>query len=311
MGKRGMRCLRQKFRGSKLPKKAYGRELWDRLGEFVQEDDGLAEYACGPWTIDKLFFICNYLAQVTTMMVGHSAFRSVNYIDLFAGCGVCAIRGNATKRRYPGSAVLAAGCRKPFDNLFLVEKDEQRYADLLNRVERLGTTSHVHSWLGDANVLASEIAGAIPPRSLNVAFVDPYSLDVDFETVTLIAGQRPLDLMILFADDIDLIRNVERYYYPQEPSKLDRFLGAESGWRKKWDELEVRDAARVRQLFADIYLERLRRLGYRHSRMLPIPRDSRPLYRLIYASKHELGVKCWDIAVSEDLGGSKNLWTID
>lgn len=241
-------------------------------------------------------------------MVGNTKFKSVNYIDLFAGCGICAVDVSGQLKRYPGSAILAAGCTKPFNNLIFVEQNYNSRRHLLKRIENVKTVSHVTSFVGDVNLLIDDVARAIPDRSLNVAFVDPFSLDVHYTTIERIASRHPLDLLILFADDIDLIRNVEKYYYPNPQSKLDLFLGENSQWRNDWNNLEVRNAPNLRKVFADIYLRQLRRLGYSYTDQLPIPCRTRSLYRLIYASKVPLGLKFWNIAKVTDINGTRNLF---
>lgn len=294
-----------------MAKKNHGRELWDRMVEFARPPDGLHEYECGAWTLEKLFFLAQYLAQMTQAMVGNPKFSSVNYVDLFCGSGICAV-ADGTRRRYPGSALLAAGCKKPFDNLFLVDSDGRNIDDLECRLRRLGISSRLHTWRADANGVIDSIVAAIPDRSLTLAFVDPFSLDIHFDTIHRLASGRPMDLLILFADDMDILRNVQAYYYPNPNSKLDHFLGRQSDWRAKWDQLAVREAYQVRKFFADVYIEQLRQIGYQHSdAAITIPRHSRPLYRLVYASKHSLGKKFWDIAVREDLAGNRNLWGVD
>lgn len=288
----------------------FGRELWDRMCEFVKEDDGLPFYTCGTWTISKLFYVCQYLAQTTQSMVGNRYFSSLNYVDLFCGSGVCVPKDADVPRRYPGSALLAAGCKKPFTNLFLVDEDRHRLDALCTRLDRLKCECQIHPSPGDANTLIDRICQAIPDRSLTVTFVDPESLHIHFSSIQHLASHRQLDLIILFADQMDIVRNVEKDYYPGRSDKLDLFLGENSGWRKKWDALENREAGNCRDLFAKIYLEQLSTLGYIHSRTLPIPSDRNPLYRLVYASKNPLGLKFWDIATSEDLGGDRSLFGV-
>lgn len=292
-------------------RRQYGRELWERMCEFVKQPDGLPEYECGQWTIDKLYFLGCYLAITTHGMRDNTKFKSLNYIDLFSGAGVCSVaRDGGRRARYPGSSLLAAGCEKQFHNLYLVDDDSERLDALIQRIRRLNCQSRIHSWTGDANQVIGEVSKAIPPNSLNVAFVDPYSLDIRYSTIKKLAEQRPLDLLILFADGMDIVRNVEAYYLPQTESKLDIFLGEDSNWREAWAKLHIRDGGRVRQFFADIYLQQLSKIGYIHTRTRVIESDTGPLYRLVYASKDKLGAKYWDIAVSDDFDGQKTLWTL-
>lgn len=307
-----MRCLEQDCGGLQLPKTHHGRELWDRMVEFAREPDGLCEYETGDWTRDKLFFLCHYLALCSHAMSEHPHWDSINYVDLFAGCGVCAVRcEDGQRRRYPGSALLAAGCKKPFTNLYLVEEDATKLAALVSRVQRSGCSARLHAYCDNANAIAAQVAEAIPPRSLTVAFVDPFSLDIHFEAIAAFARTRSLDLLILFADDMDLLRNVEAYYYPNPKSKLDAFLGPQSDWRRNWDQVQVRETPQVRQFFAETYLQQLATLGYVHTSLLPIPSYGRPLYRLVFASRNPLGLKFWRIAESESLGGDRSLFGIE
>lgn len=287
-----------------------GRELWDRMCEFVATPDGEPVFECHPWTLQKLYHLARYLATTTIAMVGNPNWDSVNYIDLFAGSGVCRMKHQTEGKRFPGSALMAAGCTKAFDNLYLVDAERANIDALNTRLQRLKCPSRVWLWSGDANSIVAEIVEAIPKRrALNILFVDPCALEIHFKTIDYLARERPMDLIMLFADAYDIVRNVEKYYYPREDSRLDHFLGEASEWRARWDALSNREGGKVRELFASIYLERLRAIGYTHTGMRVIESDRGPIYRMVYASKHDRGLKFWNIATSEDLGGARNLWS--
>ncbi len=291
-----------------MARQHFGREVWDRACDAVRFPDGLPTYMCGAWTIEKLFFVCQYLAQTTQAMVGNPRFTAINYVDLFCGNGVCEVddRSGST-RRYPGSALLASLCSKPFTNLFLVDSDKRNIDAVTTRLAQVKAPMNIRTWVGDANVLVDEVATAIPARSLTIAFIDPYSLDMRFESVRRLAQQRPVDLLILFADAMDIVRNVEAYYLPRKSDKLDTFLGTEA-WRTDWASLANRDGPSTREMFAKVYLRQLQNLGYIYARTRVIRGEDGPLYRLVYASKNALGLKFWDIAESEDLHGNKGLF---
>ena len=291
-----------------MSKHHYGRDLWDSMCEFVSEPDDLLTYDFGPWTLDKLYFLGHYLGITTHAMVGHKSFSSVNYIDLFCGPGVAALKHESSSRRYPGSPLLAAGCPKSFNNLLLVDANEDAVKSTLSRIRKLSIQSNVKTWVGNSNDLIDEIVDHIPDRSLNIAFIDPYSLDLNFDTVRKLASNRPMDLLILFADAMDIVRNVDRYYYPDHDSKLDKFLGQNSNWRSQWDKLDNRSAVNVRSIFADIYLKQLQEIGYGHHKVRTFSGPKGPLYKLIYASKSDLGLKFWDIAESEGRDYQRSLF---
>lgn len=288
-----------------------GRELWDRMCEFVAIVDDGPVYECHPWTLDKLHFLCHYLAVTTTAMVGSRHFDSLNYVDLFSGSGVCRLKGQPEGKRYPGSPILAAGCEKPFSGLFLVDSNPENTTALRTRLARLKPPCDVFTWSDDANAVVNEIAARLPARrALNILFVDPFSLGVHFTTIESLARGRPMDLVMLFADAIDIVRNVEKYYYPNPDSKLDRLLGEGCDWRKRWEALQNREGRNVREFFAAMYLDQLRGIGYQHLGTRVIESEYGPMYRLVYASKHELGLKFWNIALTEDRGGERSLFSL-
>ena len=294
-----------------MARRNFGRELWDRMVDHVRQFNDQPCYACGEWTLEKLYFLSAYLAQTTQAMKGNPYYQYLNYIDLFAGSGVCQSdsMGSGTKR-YPGSSLLAAGCEKAFDNLYLVERSPENYEALKQRIASLNPDCRATIWNDDANKIIEKVAESIPDRSLNIAFIDPFSLDIQYDTIRILAQRRSLDLLILFADDMDIIRNIRAYYYPKQSDKLDLFLGQDSDWRTQWDSLDIQDAPHARLLFSNIYITQLSKIGYTNTDSVPIPRNGRPLYRLIYASKHPLGLKFWNIAKGEDFYHNRNLWGI-
>lgn len=293
-----------------MSKSYLARDLWGKMCECIAVPDEGPVFECHPWTLEKLHFLCRYLATTTTAMVGSRYFSTVNYIDLFAGSGACRLKSQPQGAKYPGSPLLAAGCQKPFTNLFLVESNRANHDALVARLQRVQTRAAIHTWCGDANVVVDRVVSEIPSsRALNIVFVDPYSLDFHFSTIETLARHRTMDLIVLFADAIDIVRNVDRYYEQGEESKLDRFLGTDSGWRNDWLSIENREGGRVREFFASTYLNQLRRIGYSNTAMHVLESGRGPIYRLIYASKNKLGLKFWDVAVNEDWRGDRNLWS--
>lgn len=281
--------------------------MWEKLCKYVAQDDGLptSEFG-GIWTAKKLFFLCCYLEQTTRGITGNSAFpNGLTYVDLFAGTGVCS---PGARRRYPGSALIAAATPKPFNRMILVDANEAAIKASETRVRRFGFQGHLIARHADSNAIAAELASQIPTGSLCIAFVDPYSLDVDFETIRTIASKKAMDLIILFSDAVDVVRNVEEYYYHSQSDRLDRFLGHNSNWRRDWDDLRDRSGPNARQLFANIYIRQLRSLGYQYSQSWPLDGPNGPVFRLVYASKHELGLKYCEIALKEDFGGEVGLF---
>lgn len=196
---------------------------------------------------------------------------------------------------------------KSFSRIYAVESDAAN-ADALER--RMASTSfkgEFKLWRGDFNRIAPQIARELPSRALTVAFVDPYSLDIELSAIECIARARPLDLIILFSDRIDLGRNLH-IYLPGDNPKLDLFLGADSNWRDRFAELTDRTGPPLRAMFADIYAASLARIGYKHCESWPLDGPQGPMFRLVFASKSQLGLKYCQIARREDFGGERSLF---
>jgi hypothetical protein len=69
-------------------------------------------------------------------------------------------------------------------------------------------------------------------------------------------------LAVLFADGMDIVRNVDRYS-GQSKSNLDRFLGPNSNWRDHWGNLANQNPKNICQLFGDIFRSQLEKeLGF-------------------------------------------------
>ena len=106
---------------------------------------------------------------------------------------------------------------------------------------------------------------------------------------------------------MDIVRNVE-LYAGQQISKLDRFLGPDTDWRDKWKGLLHRDAAQLCKFFTEIYKDQLmERLGYLAQTDQVMRSSKSSLYRVIYASKHELGLKFWQEISKIDRSGQMGL----
>ena len=107
---------------------------------------------------------------------------------------------------------------------------------------------------------------------------------------------------------IDINRNAEHVYRSDPNSRLDLVLGPNSNWREELDKLDSPNHVTRRKLFAEIYQCQLRGLGFNSFDEKVMTCNGVPLYRLVYASHHELGLKFWRRALKEDSGGQRNLF---
>jgi len=248
------------------------------------QNDGLCTPIVGKQSSDKHYFLMRYIDIFTTAMTGK--WKGLHYIDLFAGAGIEKLRGSEELRW--GSPMIAVNAPKAFHRLHLCELDPQKYEALEKRVMQIRPDSQILK--GDANQEIHKIAKEIPQRTLSLAFLDPYSLQIDFKTLEVLAAKRA-DLIIFFPDRLDILRNWKHYYYSDPNSKLDRHLGRDSNWRSVLDNAPPRN--RIEEL-RKFYVRRLKNiLGYQYVEHERIPTQGRPLYYLIFCSRSEIGAKFW------------------
>lgn len=283
------------------------RDRWSKLLEIVKEDDELITRDSHRGTENKLHYWNRYIEITTTAMAGKPQWRGgLTYVDLFAGPGVGVIQND--NLRIPGSPILAANAPKPFSNIILCEKDKVTADACQKRILKFVEPDQFEMIHGDCNNKIAEIAALIPREALTLAFIDPPGLDIHFETVAKLSHCGRVDLLILFADAMDVVRNYVSTYMNQSDSKLDRFLGSDCDWRKKWGALGNVEGSEIRKFFTTLYEKQLAaKLGYIKFGEKTIRFQRRPLYKLIYASKHKRGLDFWDKISRKDAQGQRDL----
>jgi len=249
-------------------------------------------------------------------------------IDLFASYGLNRIED--TGELCWGSALLALHADAGFDTYIFCDRDPRATKVLCERVadpiyfglpvfdldtgaENAGARMteikgavtagpKVIVITSDANEAPVFIRALMPAWEHNryaLALIDQPSLSFWWESLELLTFNERMDLMLLFAEGMDLNRNLERYA-AKEKSKLDSFIGT-TEWRGLLTEPRPTIALR------EFYKERMRKyLGYEEFGSYDRPvRNSKhaELYKLIYASKIKLGSDLWDSANRDEPDG--------
>ncbi len=265
---------------------------WDDDGRFMRE--------VGPWAKDKYHFLGRYLDAFTTAM--RNRYR-LHYIDLFCGSGLARIKG--TGEVVAGSPLIAANLRFPFHHLHLCDAAPSNIRALKERLAEHDLLNPPIVLEADANEAIGELlSGAGEYQSLSVAFVDPFGLHLDFETIRTLAQSARADLIILFADSMDALRNLKLYWDdPEQASNLDRWMGTNE-WRGALEGLGPEERGRTLRKF---YEDRLSsELGYEHFEQVFIENSRRrEIYSLIFASKHERGAQLWRGIAEKGPGGQR------
>ena len=278
------------------------KDRWPELCKLVEDDDGLPTRESGTWAEEMLYFWNRYIDIATSSMVGHPGWpEGLVYLDLFAGPGVCTIRNS--NRRVPGSPLIAANAPKQFRKILLCELDPKNAQACEERLKKSPASTGYKLFCGDCNEKISQIVKEIPRGALTLAFLDPTGLHARIDTIKTLAETGRVDLLILFPDAVDVIRNVESYI-PKLDSNLDQVLGPDSNWREEWRAIGGAEGSKARRLFATLYKRQLEKHAqYTVFGEEVIKGKNGPLYRLVFASKHERGLEFWDKITKKELGG--------
>lgn len=173
----------------------------------------------GAWTERKLEAVSYYLEFYTTALKGRddASYRfSLWYIDAFAGSGerteAAEIGGLLDGRpveqveiQLDGSAKRAMAVQPPFKHLVFIENDGPRFRALCALRE---TDDRVRCIQGDANDILPELFESKEWRlkpgqtgkgvQRGVVFLDPYGMQVRWETLRALADTRRVDVWFLF-----------------------------------------------------------------------------------------------------------------
>jgi three-Cys-motif partner protein len=200
----------------------------------------------GPWTERKLSVVRQYLERYATALKNQH-FERV-YIDAFAGSGD---RTDKRRETLPlldlpefeavakGSARIALEIEPPFHRYIFVERAAKRASEL-STLRSEFPTRNITIVNADANEAIKDVCSRSNWRSTRgVAFLDPYGLQVSWETLVAIARTQALDAWVLFPTGIGLNRLLTKNSnIPKEwQDTLDRFLGTDE-WRGAFYKVE-------------------------------------------------------------------------
>lgn len=275
---------------------------------YLQDDvDELPTRDSQDYAKDKLAILKDYVARFTTAMKD-KPWRALNYVDLQAGPG---------KNRFTpsgdimlGSPLLALTTRFPFDNLFLVEMGIDEFNALETRVHASERDSRAVLYNEDCNVAVDTVVARIGQIDkefidgiwpcLNLAFLDPEGLEVEWQTVKKLASLQRMDLIINFSTS-GITRNARLAVDNEDFTTVDCFFGTRD-WRSVYERARGGGSALVRRALIDFYLSRLHDMGYvetkRQEKEFKNQRNVQ-IYTMIFASKSDLGIKFWNGAVEE------------
>ena len=184
------------------------------------------------------------------------------------------------------------------------------YEALEKRVGASDRSASVKLYNADCNVVVDTIVQHIRQLDakyidgvwpcLNLAFLDPEGLEVEWKTVEKLANLHRMDMIINFSTN-GITRNADQLFRREDDTVIDRFFGTRE-WRSIYSQVRGGDKSFVRRKLIDFYLQRLVDSGYvetKSDEMVFRNRRNVQVYTMIFASKHDLGIKFWNDAVQE------------
>ena len=197
----------------------------------------------GNWTTAKLRVLGKYLQAYTTALRNkpdrRRPFRKA-YIDAFAGTGYRESRAEQAdgvqelllpdladdepQELLEGSARIALRTAPPFDRYIYIERSLQRCQQLEGlRSEFPALASRIDILQGDANKEIQRLCTMNWRSHRAVLFLDPYGMQVEWETLEAVARTGAIDLWLLFPLGVGVNRLVTRSG------------DIPSGWRRRLD----------------------------------------------------------------------------
>ncbi len=198
----------------------------------------------GNWTEQKLEYLGEYLHAYTTIMSNYSFHFA--YIDAFAGTGYRELQheenadqimlsnliSEETQEFLDGSARIALQVKYPFKEYVFIEKNKNRFSELKKLREEF--PKQLIKFINkDANDYLINWCDETDWRSNRaLVFLDPYGMQVRWETISAIAETAAIDLWILFPlGTINRLLENHGQISLARQRALDRFFG-DPDWRK-------------------------------------------------------------------------------
>jgi three-Cys-motif partner protein len=232
---------------------------------LLPENDGLQIRSFGKWTKEKLHYLERYINMFETSM-RQMRWCARCYIDPFAGKGKYRIENQ--KDVFLGSPLIALTTKHPFTHYFFVDLDQENISVLQERCSAVPKITK-RFFIGDANQKVNEIVAQIKsiernrPKgtwsSLNLAFLDPDGLELEWQTISTLATVTKMDLIIHYSQS-GLTRNFDNYVHAEEETIIDRFFG-DLEWRHIYERYRVKEPTGVHRHLIDHYKSKLVDLG--------------------------------------------------
>lgn len=290
----------------------------------------------GSWTEQKLECVRKYLHAYTTIM-SKQPFRFA-YIDAFAGTGYRETDSDedTDELMFPdlvspevasfrhGSARNALEVEPRFMKYVFIEKNINRHAELEELKKEFVLKAEFSDDMiecvpGDANEYLKDLREKNWKIHRALVFLDPYGMQVEWQTIEAIARTQAIDLWILFpVGTVNRLLKNDGEIRPSLQARLDMFFG-ERAWYDVFYQLakeislfgEEERWQKTGDIFATIEEYFIKRLQRIFAGVAPNPlilRNSKnvPLYLLCFAAGNQKGAPIAVKIAKEILEGMQN-----
>jgi len=276
-----------------------------------------AENTVGPWAAEKLQALEDYLNFYTTALKNKTYWKKI-YIDAFAGAGKSVIRQqngeklalsdlfgvdvSPEKREFlAGSPNRALSIKTPFDEYYFFDADPVR-ADQLQNLEQEYPSANINVRVGDANKEIETLIGSLNPKKFRaVAFLDPYGPHLKWSTLEHLAKTNSVEVIINFPLGMAINRLIKKSGENPENWKtsLDDCFGTNEWQNLSYEEQpdlfgSTRQTKKdnASEILLGLYCDRLKSIFGNVAKPRLIKNTlGNPLYYLIWAGPHSLGLK--------------------
>ena len=264
----------------------------------------------GAWSKEKLDILSEYLRAYTTIMNAPKQQRwcaGFYYVDAFTG--TIKPQDKETKEYLAGSPIRSLTTSPKFSGYYFIEIKPGRVA-IAENLKTEYPNHEVNVLCGDCNKILQNTILPMLQRNSNcraLVFLDPYGLQVRWDTVVALASAKVCDIFINFPvmgilrnlpidkepdlkaiDAINLVFGDEKWkdgLYVQKTAVQCSLFGGTA-------ESSVRRHEKLIEHLTTLYLEKIKSLGLKVSaaRLMKNSKNS-PLYALFLASPKETGVR--------------------
>lgn len=259
--------------------------------QYVQPDD-LPIMEVGNWAQKKYKLVGKYCDIFTSGMKNK---WNMVYVDLFSGPGY--VRNKTSGALMRNSGMLILDLPNKFDYHIYNDFDKSTTEALEIRIKRDFPNTRFKIFNGDANIVVQEMLDCIPKfnngrGTLIFAFLDPFSLNLKFDTVKIL-GQKQVDILVLHALQMDARRN-HKIYCDCDSNVIGAFTG-NLNWRSKFL-LGDQSPTGFMKFVTDEFDASIKNIGYKSAPVKEQIKNSigAGIYYLCFYSKHERGLEFFE-----------------